>query len=366
MKRFLIVINHLAFGGAERLVVDQINELTRLGHWVELLTLVKTKKPGFQEELILPSSQIHHLEINFNKLENFLTLRRFLSERKEFTIITHLFLANTLVRLAALFIYSRPKLITYEHNAYYNEKTSKHFLIDRILASFTHRLIAVSEEVRNFLIEKGLSPDKIILVENGIDDNFVSELPDEVCTRRTLGFVPSDLLVVSAGNVTQQKGYEVLKIIAPTLISKYRNLHFVVCGWAESEYAKNLKSEIDQLDLVDHIHFLGSRSDVLSIIKSADIFFMPSLWEGLSMALLEALVMGKCILTTDIPSTKTVINDSGAGLVFPPNDAEEAITLIDMLLSDPVKRGSYEHRAKEVSSQYSIKNNVSKLLEVIA
>jgi glycosyltransferase involved in cell wall biosynthesis len=365
MKKALVVINNLKFGGAERLVVDQINELVKCGYSVELLTLVSNSGPSFQDGLVLSSAQINHLEIGFKNLRNFFKLRSFLAKRKDFLVITHLFLTNTLVRLAAIFMYPRPRLVAYEHNVYAREKKSKHFLVDRILARVTYRIIAVSEEVRIFLIKKGLPQAKVVSVENGIATEFIGQLPSSsYTTRRVLGYTENDLLVVSVGSVVPQKGYEIIKSVAMRLITKYPNLHFIICGSAESIYARELKSEIVKAGLGARVNFLGARSDARAIVKSADIFFMPSLWEGLSISLLEALAMGKCVLATDIPSMKSIVKDSGAGLVFTPGDTDKAVNCLDTLLANPEKRDFCAQRAKELSFQYSIQSNVSKLLEV--
>lgn len=363
--KILIVINNLAFGGAERLVVDQINELLRRGVEVELLTLVATVKPGFVDKLNLPINCQSHLELNFNRLSNFVQLIKFLKKRKDFTVITHLFLANTLVRLAFLFIWPRPKLIIYEHNVYSKEKGWRHLLADKFFSFFTYRIIAVSAEVRDFW-QKWVSPGKVRLVENGIATDFLNQLPPSDDTRQQLGVSASDLVVVSVGNVTPQKGYELFLSLAPVLTAKYSNLYFFICGRAEGEYADKLQRQFTQAGLTDRVQFLGSRSDALAIIAAADIFFMPSWWEGLSISLLEAMALGRCIVTTDIPSMRPVIKDPGIGLVFPPGDNKAAENILNTLLANQAKRVKYGKRARVASSQYSISQNIDHLLAAIA
>ncbi len=362
--KILIVINNLAFGGAERLVVDQINELNQRGVWVELLTLVKTDKANFNDRLKLPVSQYHHLELNFNRLGNLWSMVQFLSRRKDFTIITHLFLANTLVRLAALLVWPRPKLIVYEHNVYSQEKGWRHLLMDKFLALFTYRIIAVSAAVRDFW-QKRVNPSKVRLVKNGIATDWLDDLPLVADTRRALGLTPDDLVVVSVGNVTPQKGYELILQIAPALLKRYTNLHFLIAGRAEGDYADKLKATTASSGLAERVRFLGPRSDALAIIKAADIFLMPSWWEGLSISLLEALALGRPIIVTDIPSMKPVIKDPQVGLVFSPGDQLAATTLLDDLLADKIKQDDYARRAKLASVNYSIGKNVDNLLAAV-
>ena len=365
-KKFLVVINNLAFGGAERLAVDQINELSRRGAWVELLILVPTNQPGFASRLILPPAQIHQLPLNFRRLANFPALVRFLSTRRDFTVITHLFLANTLVRLAALLIWPCPRLVVYEHNVYAQEKKWRHRLVDRFLSLITDRIVAVSAEVRDFWLTASFRPSRVRLVENGITVTQAQDLPEPVTTKQEWGLSPTDLLVVSVGNVTPQKGYELILAVAPTLLAKYPTLHFLICGRAEGDYATALKEKAVNLGLANRVHFLGARADALAIIKAADIFLMPSWWEGLSISLLEALSLGRPVITTDIPSMKTVIKEPGVGLIFPPGDQAAAANLLDDLLAQPAKRALYGDRAQKASCQYSIAANVDRLLAAIS
>jgi len=365
-KKFLVVINNLAFGGAERLAVDQINELSRRGAWVELLTLVPTNQSGFANRLILPPAQIHQLSLNFRQLKNFSALVRFLSTRRDFTVITHLFLANTLVRLAAMVIWPRPRLVVYEHNVYAQEKKWRHRLIDQFLSLITDRIIAVSAEVRDFWLTASFRPSRVRLVENGIAVTQTQDLPKPAITKQEWGLSSTDFLVVSVGNVTPQKGYELILAVAPILLAKYPTLHFLICGRAEGSYAVRLKEKAVNLGLANHVHFLGARSDALAIIKAADIFFMPSWWEGLSISLLEALSLGRPIVTTDIPSMRPIIKEPGVGLVFPPGDQAMAASLLDDLLAQPSKRALYGDRAEKASHQYSIVANIDRLLAAIS
>jgi len=363
-EKILIVINNLAFGGAERLVVDQINELNQRGVWVELLTLVKTDKANFNDRLKLPVSQYHHLELNFNRLGNLWSMVQFLSRRKDFTIITHLFLANTLVRLAALLVWPWPQLVVYEHNVYSQEKGWRHLLMDKFLALFTYRIIAVSAAVRDFW-QKRVNPSKVRLVKNGIATDWLDDLPLVADTRRALGLTPDDLVVVSVGNVTPQKGYELILQIAPALLKRYTNLHFLIAGRAEGGYADKLKAAAVAGDLAERVRFLGARSDAPAIMAAADVFFMPSLWEGLSISLLEAMAIGRPIVVTDIPSMKPVIKDPQVGLVFPSGNQLAATALLDDLLADKIKQDDYARRAKLASANYSIDNNIDNLLAAI-
>ena len=90
------------------------------------------------------------------------------------------------------------------------------------------------------------------------------------------------------------------------------------------------------MDVSEHVHFLGVRSDVPDILAVADLFVLASLWEGLSIALLEAMASGKPIVATAVSGTTQVMTHGETGLIIPPGDARALADAISQLLSDPL------------------------------
>lgn len=213
-------------------------------------------------------------------------------------------------------------------------------LFYRVLYRLTARkvsgFIAISDEVRESAIRQiGPIQDKIITIPNGVDVRRynVSAFDKEMFSRQ-LGITSGVRLIVTVGRLTEQKGHCYLITAAATVVSRYPDAHFLFVGDGELKGA--LQAQVDDLDVSEHVHFLGVRSDVPDILAVADLFVLASLWEGLSIALLEAMASGKPIVATAVSGTTQVMTHGETGLIIPPGDARALADAISQLLSDPL------------------------------
>jgi glycosyltransferase involved in cell wall biosynthesis len=110
------------------------------------------------------------------------------------------------------------------------------------------------------------------------------------------------------------------------------------------------------LSLDKHVHFMGNRQDVPDLLAASDIFVLPSLWEGLSMALLEAMASGLPIVASAVSGTVQVITHNETGLLVPPGDVSGLVEAIAAILNDPHRAqalgvAAQEHVVREFSAQ---------------
>jgi glycosyltransferase involved in cell wall biosynthesis len=103
----------------------------------------------------------------------------------------------------------------------------------------------------------------------------------------------------------------------------------------DGELREELQAQVGELKLDAHIHFLGSRLDVADLLAASDIFVLPSLWEGLSMALLEAMAAGLPIVASEVSGTAHAIVPNETGLLVPPGDIQKLTQAVGRLLSNP-------------------------------
>lgn len=363
-NKYLFVINNLSIGGAEKLLVDQINYFYKNGYNVGLLTLINSEKLNFADKLILPTESRFFINSNFNLLSVFKTLL-FLKKYKPDIIFSHLFFSNTIVRVAAIFLFKKPKLIIFEHNNYEKEKTNKHLLIDKILSLFTFKIIAISENVREYLLRSGIRAQKVALLKNGVDFSF-TDLPLDIdVKKKELGINKNTKIIVSVGNVNFQKGYDILIEAIRQVVRRQPGLRFFICGSNDNDLYRQLDAKVKEYGLQDNIIFLGSRQDVLEIVRLADIFVMPSRWEGLSIALLEAMALGKAIIVSDIESMRLVLENGRDCLMFRSEDSSALADKIVKLLEDKRLQSKLGRAAAERSKEYSINHNIEGLLNIV-
>lgn len=205
-------------------------------------------------------------------------------------------------------------------------------LINRGVAS---TLIAVSDQTRQIAIDEGIKPARITVIPNGVTPLDTSSIK-RMEYRKELGLGENDIFLLSIGRLTYQKGHEYLVRAMPRVINRFPNAKAGICG--EGPLRSQLQSQVMELDLSDHVKLLGSRVDVSPILASADIFVLPSRWEGLSRALMEAMAAGIPVIASHVDGTRDLIADGVHGLLVPPEDSESLGTSILQLLGNPSKR----------------------------
>ena len=124
------------------------------------------------------------------------------------------------------------------------------------------------------------------------------------------------------------KGHQYLIEGIPAVLKKCPNTSFVFAGRGQLE--KELKDQVHRLGLDERVHFLGLRQDVSTILALLDVFVLPSLSEGLSMAILEAMMAGKPVIATRVGGNPEIVLDGETGFLVPPRDSQ---TLADKLVT---------------------------------
>lgn len=204
-------------------------------------------------------------------------------------------------------------------------------LLTRWLLNRADWVIAVSAETALALTQMGVSPRRIRVVENGIDVAAYNLAPDP-SLRDELGLAPSDRVLVSVGRLTEQKGHVHLLDAMSEIVARIPETKLVVLG--EGELRAPLERQAAALGLTDRVRFVGVRPDVARVLALAEIFVFPSLWEGTSLALLEAMAAAKPIVATDIDGNRPVLAHGRDCLLVAPADPKALAQAVLRLLCD--------------------------------
>lgn len=358
--RILVVINDVDLGGAQRVAIQQANELASRGYDVSLLTLLSDPATSLANDLHASITRIHLANTGFD-LKSLLRIRAVLKCSKYDVVITHLFLANTLVRTARLMIATKPYVFTYEHNVYSKEKRTRHFVIDWMLSFFTHKLIAVSDEVRNELIKKGISNRKIEVIKNGV----AITAPKTTGLNRSMFANPEQALFVAVGHVIPQKGHDLLVEAAQRLIKRGKNARILVIGPDDGDFAESLKAKILANGLENVLVLMGARKDAVEIVRMADCYIMPSRYEGMSIALLEALMLKKPVIVSDLPGYQGWLIDGVNALIHRQLSAESLAEKMLWVIDNPANLIAIGDAGYLASREYTIEINVDRLMSVV-
>ncbi len=165
-------------------------------------------------------------------------------------------------------------------------------------------------------LEKWMSPCRVVTCYDGIQP----PRPDaaQVGQLRRRFVVNGGWLVGSAGRLEKQKGYEYFIRAARRVVDRRNDVRFVLAG--EGPLRSELEQMIRELGLESHFWLLGFRPDIANFLDALDVFVSPSLWEGLPITLVQALMLRKPVLATRVGGVPEVIPESCGANLVPPSD----------------------------------------------
>jgi glycosyltransferase involved in cell wall biosynthesis len=205
----------------------------------------------------------------------------------------------------------------------------------RLQYSSLHHGIAVSQGNYRLLVEQyGFSTARLTLIPNAVDIDLFRPMPDDGMLRAAWGIPLDAPLIGLIGRLSRQKGHTRLFDALPAVWRAFPEVHIVLAGMGELEL--ELRAKAAQIDPLGRIHFAGQQHEIPRVLAALDIFVLPSLYEGLSFAVLEAMATESAIVATAVDGTVEVIEDGRTGLLVPPSATEALATALIRLLSDPI------------------------------
>ena len=219
------------------------------------------------------------------------------------------------------------------------------------LVSRQGTMVAVSQDLKQFVCEKvGVAENRVEVIYNGVAPaQTVTDEEAQQC-KAELGISGCYPVLGVVGSLYPVKGHRFLLEAMPEIIRRWPKARLLVIGRGELEVA--LKEQVAQLAIGAHIHFLGMRQDVPRLLSVLDAFVLPSLSEGLSLALLEAMASGKPVVATLVGGNPELIDHGQTGFLVQPEDARDLAANLVKLLSDPGMMQQFGRQAAERVRQY--------------
>lgn len=198
--------------------------------------------------------------------------------------------------------------------------------------------IGCAEFVRAHLVVGGMPPDRVYAVPNSIDPTPYLDHADRAAVRTDLGLANSDLAVGTLAHFTPRKAHSDLLEAAALVVRSVPNLVLLWAGEGPLEGA--LKAQASRMGLADRVRFLGFRSDAPRLHRAFDIFALPSLLEGLPLAVLEAMASARPCVVTAVSGNPELVEDGVTGFLVPPRDPEAMAQALLKLAGDPALRAA--------------------------
>ena len=329
---FLQYITPSRLAGAEYFFLRVISHLANCGHRVIVVTKRDTPLRAEIEKINHPNIVLHawhtHGKVDPATLRK---LCRLIREERVDIINTHLTTASWQGALAG-------KITGVPTVAVVHATDRKTWF------QYADYLIAVSAGVKRALIEQGIEPAKIEVLYHGIDlDQYIAPL-DSATAKAALG-LPADARTVGVvASLIPRKGHRFLLEALKNLEKSIGPVHALFAG--EGELEAELRAQVREMGLAERVHFLGFRRDVPNVVCAMDAFVLPSLKEGLSIAVMEAMALEKPVICSAIAGLPEVVRDGQTGFLVPPGDSAALQNALERLFADENLRQQLGHNAR--------------------
>jgi len=338
--RLLHVVGNSRFGGAAPIILG-LADLARAEGWqVDILTT----DPLFQDAVKQRGLGLVNLDVIRREIRplwdvaGLVRLRNFLRREPYQIVHTHTSKGGFVGRLAAR-LADVPVIVHTVHGFAFHERSPIfvrlfYSKLERMAARWCDRIVSVSEFHRRVALDLRICHSRqIVAIPNGVAEigRNTEISPEEL--RRRLGAQEGELLILSMARLAEDKGLEYL--IEAAALLKRTALRFRVLIAGEGPVRSHLEQLARNLNVTDRVIFLGFREDVGDLLAAADLIVLPSLREGLSLALLEAMAAGKPIIAASIGSHLEVASHSDVARLVPPADAQALSRAILQVAGDP-------------------------------
>ena len=287
----------------------------------------------------------------------FVRLYRLLRHGRPTILHTWMFHANlpgrVLGRLAGV-----PVIITSRRNENIGGAMRERF--NRWTAHLDDRVVAVCELARQAEVERaGVVLDHVVTIYNGVDvARFpVASMQATAQARRAIGMPVGVPLVGSLGRLHPQKGFSDLLTAFAQVRQRIPSVRLFVAG--DGELRDDLEAQARSLGMAAVVTFAGVRADVSEVLAALDVFVLPSLWEGMPNAVLEAMASGLPVVATAVGGTPEVVVDGVTGLLVPPQDPGALAQAVEQFLRDPgLRRTMGRAGRRRVEQHFDIRETV--------
>ena len=335
----LQIITQRRLSGAERICLSLSADLQKRGHRVLLLCKPDGGMPDEAKRLGI-AVQTPLIYGKLNLVAPF-TIAKIARDFRADVIHTHLSTASLWGSLAGK-LTQIPTL------------THVHAMNTWFYYRFSTLSATCSDGVKQNIVRQGAPSEHVRVVYNGIPTTRLNGVASADDARRMLGLSREQPVIVCVAHLSKKKGQEVLIKAVALLKNRFPDLVCLLVG--EGEQYNELQQQASQLGISKQVRLLGFRQDAMSVMNSADVVILPSIAkEGLGLVLVEAALLEKPTIGSNLPGIDEAIQDGVTGLLAPPCNAEALAGKLVLLLDNATLRQQMgiagQKRAQQVFSQ---------------
>jgi glycosyltransferase involved in cell wall biosynthesis len=322
----LLVGTQMAVGGAQKVLLDQARWFHERGHKVTAAFFYDKENfhKKWQDVSAFPIINLNASQTGETRLKNILSLLKGMRElwklmrREKFDVVQTFTHDSNMLGLPLAWMTHIPVRIATHHGiieGFPRWRSRIHAWM--VNNNFAHRIVVVSEKTRQISLEEGIRAERIVVIQNGASPMPIEGV-DRSEVRKEAGVGDDDVFLLSVGRLVYQKAHEYLITAMPAVLKEFPNVKVGICG--DGILFNELERQIQALGLCDSVKLLGKFDTVAKFLASADIFVLPSRWEGLPIAMLEAMSAGLPVIATKVEGVEEVIVNGEQGFLIPIED----------------------------------------------
>lgn len=368
MQRVLFLINTLTGGGAEKVLLDIVNNMDYTKYDITLQTIFDIGvyrsqihnnvkyKAIFKIKHTLQTKVYNFYLYNCDNLKKF--YKKYIDENYDIEVA---FLEGIPTKILAAS--SNPNKFAWVHTDLYNYygQTKMFRSVQENAECYKRfkKIFCVSQSAKEGFKRRFGFDENVEVLYNPVDEKNIRNRANEPITEIKLN---DKFKIITVGRLDYQKGYDRLLRVHKRLQNEGYEYELWILG--EGNERKRLEKYIQENDLSESVKLLGFQSNPYKFMKKSDLFVCSSRAEGFSTVATEAIISGLPVVTTDCSGMRELLGESQYGIIVS-NDEDGIYTGIKTMLIDNEKLSEYKRRAQSRGNQFSIKETIKRTEEVL-
>jgi len=223
-------------------------------------------------------------------------------------------------------------------------------------------VIAISHAIADVLVAVGVKPGRLRVIHLGIDCRpFEDHRGPREGVRKEWGVASRDLVLFTAAMLVPRKGHDVLLESVVQLAAEGLPVRWVICG--DGPLRGHLEAQVSERGMAQRVSFTGFSSEVARLLAGADVFVLPSLHEGLGIAVIEAMAAGLPAVVSRVGGLPEIVVEGETGLLVPPGDAAALAAAVRRLASEPLWAGTLGRQGRARALQLFTSTSMAAAVE---
>ncbi len=379
----LHIVTNLSDGGLEKVVYMIVANSLRydLNHFVVVLTkcsnnFLISKFEELKVKVIEMDfvNRIHGLGSVLKNMIQLVYLSEIMKKFRIDVVHSHDFFPAFVARLSVLickfilFYRVRRVYITLHNIFFWLGPIHQH--INKLLSIVTDKIICVSNSVYNYsLVHDKIKKEKYEIIHNGVEiANYTPDINDNKKYREELGFEIDDLIIGNIGVLSVRKGQKYIIKALPEIIKRFPTVKLLIFG-STREHEIGISNEIMNIisenELKERVFIFNPRHDINKIFNIFDVFVMASISEGLSLSAIEAMLMEKICLFSDIEPFKEIVTEGETGFLFESQNVDSLSDRLVFIIKNLERLRSVGKTARSIAlEKFDVKRMVAEYIKL--